>query len=205
MYAVYVIDEVDRSLHTLLTRCLLEDYLASCGTNNRTQLLLTTHDVLLMDQRWMRRDEMWVTERDNSGASSLLSFSEYPDVRYDKDIRKSYLQGRLGGIPRILHTTAAKKRRSLRRPLGQRRYRKLFVIAAEGEKTEPQYFSLFNNASVIRVLSRAPASDGTHAAIPKRRSRTPMHGSSSIRISGVTHSCNAYTCGHKVLRTTGWL
>jgi hypothetical protein len=23
-------------------------------------------------------------------------------VRYDKDIRKSYLQGRLGGIPRIL-------------------------------------------------------------------------------------------------------
>ena len=99
---VYVIDEVDRSLHTLLTRCLLEDYLASCGTNNRTQLLLTTHDVLLMDQRWMRRDEMWVTERDNSGASSLLSFSEYPDVRYDKDIRKSYLQGRLGGIPRIV-------------------------------------------------------------------------------------------------------
>ena len=103
--SVYVIDEVDRSLHTLLTRCLLEDYLASCGTNNRTQLLLTTHDVLLMDQRWMRRDEMWVTERDNSGASSLLSFSEYPDVRYDKDIRKSYLQGRLGGIPRILPGT----------------------------------------------------------------------------------------------------
>ena len=99
---VYVIDEVDRSLHALVTRCLLEDYLAACGTNTRTQLLLTTHDVLLMDQRWMRRDEMWVTERDDSGASSLLSFSEYRDVRYDKDIRKSYLQGRLGGIPRIV-------------------------------------------------------------------------------------------------------
>ena len=45
---------------------------------------------------------MWVAERDTDGASSLLSFSEYSDVRYDKDIRKSYLQGRLGGIPRIL-------------------------------------------------------------------------------------------------------
>jgi hypothetical protein len=32
----------------------------------------------------------------------ILVLSEYKDVRYDKDIRKSYLQGRLGGIPRIL-------------------------------------------------------------------------------------------------------
>ena len=57
---------------------------------------------MLMDQQLLRRDEMWVAERDNSGASSLFSFSEYKDVRYDKDLRKSYLQGRLGGIPRIL-------------------------------------------------------------------------------------------------------
>jgi len=31
------------------------------------------------------------------------------------------------------------KRRKSQRPLGERRYRKLFVIAAEGVKTEPQY------------------------------------------------------------------
>jgi AAA15 family ATPase/GTPase len=99
---VYVIDEVDRSLHTLLTRRLLEDYLDNCTTTTRSQLLLTTHDVLLMDQKLLRRDEMWVAERDRAGVSGLLPFSEYRDVRYDKDIRKSYLQGRLGGIPCIL-------------------------------------------------------------------------------------------------------
>jgi len=99
---VYVIDEVDRSLHTLLTRKLLTMYLDSCSEETRSQLLLTTHDVLLMDQQLLRRDEMWVVERDFSGASTLLSFSDYKDVRYDKDIRKSYLQGRLGGIPRIV-------------------------------------------------------------------------------------------------------
>ncbi len=65
-------------------------------------LLFTTHNVLLMDQDLLRRDEMWIAERNAEGVSSLLSFSEYKDVRYDKDIRKSYLQGRLGGIPRIL-------------------------------------------------------------------------------------------------------
>ena len=99
---VYVIDEVDRSLHTLLIRCLLECYLAKCSQDSRSQLLFTTHNVLLMNQDLLRRDEMWITERNTEGVSSLLSFSEYKDVRYDKDIRKSYLQGRLGGIPRIL-------------------------------------------------------------------------------------------------------
>ncbi len=99
---VFVIDEIDRSLHPLLIRQLIEAYLARCSTKTRTQLLLTTHDVMLMDQQLLRRDEMWVAERDKSGASSLFSFSEYKDVRYDKDLRKSYLQGRLGGIPRIL-------------------------------------------------------------------------------------------------------
>lgn len=98
---VYVIDELDRSLHTLLTRQLLKGYLSGCNSESRAQLLFTTYDVLLMDQDLLRRDEMWITERTESGGSSLTSFSDFKDVRYDKDIRKSYLQGRLGGIPRV--------------------------------------------------------------------------------------------------------
>ncbi len=103
---VYVIDEIDRSLHTLLIRRLLEAYLLTCSKESRSQLLFTTHNVLLMDQDLLRRDEMWITERNTQGISSLLSFSEYKDMRYDKDIQKSYLQGRLGGIPHIptIHT-----------------------------------------------------------------------------------------------------
>lgn len=99
---VFVVDELDRSLHTQLTRALLDMYLATCSKDSRAQLMFTTHDVLLMDQDLLRRDEMWVAERDASGASTMFSFSEYKDIRYDKDIQKSYLQGRLGGTPRIL-------------------------------------------------------------------------------------------------------
>ncbi|MBQ7456475.1 MAG: ATP-binding protein [Desulfovibrio sp.] len=99
---VYVIDECDRSLHTLITRRLLEDYLASCSADSRRQLLLTSHDVLLLDKKLFRCDEMWVTEKDGTGASTLTSLSEYKDVRSDTNLRKSYLQGRLGGTPRIL-------------------------------------------------------------------------------------------------------
>lgn len=42
-----------------------------------------------------------------------------------------------------------KQRRAFRRPLGERRYRKLFVLALEGTKTEPQYFGIFNNQNSV--------------------------------------------------------
>jgi AAA15 family ATPase/GTPase len=99
---VFVIDEIDRSLHTILIRRLLEWYLETRSESDRSQLIFTTHDVLLMDQSIFRRDEMWVTERDADGSTTLFALSDYKDIRYDKDIRKSYLQGRLGGVPRIL-------------------------------------------------------------------------------------------------------
>jgi hypothetical protein len=99
---VLVIDELDRSLHTLLTRKLLDSYLSSCSKETRSQLLFTTHDVMLMDQSLLRRDEMWVTERDGRGASTLTSLLEYEDIRIDTDIRKAYLHGRLGGVPNVL-------------------------------------------------------------------------------------------------------
>ncbi|TVR48270.1 MAG: ATP-binding protein [Planctomycetota bacterium] len=99
----YVIDELDRSLHTQLTRSLITHFLESCHADSRSQLLLTTHDVQLMEQNLFRRDEMWLVERDAHGASQLVPFSDFnKDNRYDKDIRKAYLQGRMGGVPRIL-------------------------------------------------------------------------------------------------------
>lgn len=44
------------------------------------------------------------------------------------------------------------KRRNFRRPIGERPHRKLFIVATEGDKTEPQYFATFNDHhSVIHV------------------------------------------------------
>ena len=46
----------------------------------------------------------------------------------------------------------ATNRRKFKRPLREQRYRKLFLIAAEGDKTEPQYFRMLNNIHItIRV------------------------------------------------------
>lgn len=61
------------------------------------------------------------------------------------------------------------RRRQFQRPLGERRYRKLFVIAAEGVKTEPQYFSLFTDQkSVIRVNCLKGKHDSSPLQVLKR-------------------------------------
>ena len=57
---------------------------------------------MLMDQSLFRRDEMWIAERNEFGESSLFSLANC-GIRFDKDIRKLYLQGALGGIPNLAH------------------------------------------------------------------------------------------------------
>ena len=42
-----------------------------------------------------------------------------------------------------------KKRRKFKRSLGARRYRKMFILATEGAKTEPLYFNMFNNGNTV--------------------------------------------------------
>ncbi len=94
---VFIIDELDRRLHRLLSYKILEIFLAKSQYQN-SQLIVTTHEVGILDLELLRRDEIWFIEKNAKGASSVFSLEEY-HPRYDKDIRKSYLQGRFGAIP----------------------------------------------------------------------------------------------------------
>lgn len=100
---VFIIDELDRSLHPHLTRNILELFLK--GKNNKSQLIVTTHEASLLDLNLLRRDEIWFIEKDGNGKSSAYSLEEYAP-RYDMDIRKGYLLGRYGSIP-FLNTEIA--------------------------------------------------------------------------------------------------
>ena len=86
-----------------MSRYLVEQQLkiARTETKNRQQLIFTTHDVMLMDQTLLRRDEMWAVERGRDKGSHLISFEDFIEIRKDKDIRRSYLTGHMGGLPRI--------------------------------------------------------------------------------------------------------
>lgn len=99
---VFVIDEIDRSLHTTLTWNLISAYLKSLTANSRSQLIFTAHDVMLMDQELLRRDEIWFAEKDSGGSSRLVPLGKQRGVRADLVLRKRYLDGEFGGLPRIV-------------------------------------------------------------------------------------------------------
>ncbi len=98
---VFVCDELDGNLHPLIIQALLKDFHESCGANARAQLIFTSHDATLFDQYILRRDELWMCSKKNSGATYLESLSEYKDVRVGTDIHKGYMLGRYSGVPRV--------------------------------------------------------------------------------------------------------
>jgi AAA15 family ATPase/GTPase len=97
---VVFVDELDRSLHSRLTRGLIEGYLSGRPAKARSQLLFTTHDATLLDQALFRRDEVWMIDKNDQGESELTSLGDFK-LRGDKRLMKDYLLGRFGGVPRV--------------------------------------------------------------------------------------------------------
>jgi len=66
------------------------------------QLICTMHNVILMDRRFLRRDEIWFVEKSKEGESVLYSLADYSDVRNDADFCKNYILGKYGAVPEKL-------------------------------------------------------------------------------------------------------
>lgn len=96
---VFLIDELDRCLHPLLSRQFLKYSLECCaGEKRRSQLIFTTHDTNLLDADILRRDEVWLVEKDSRGSSTIYSLAEF-ETTSNLQIQKGYLNGRFGAIP----------------------------------------------------------------------------------------------------------
>lgn len=94
---VFLIDELDRSLHPNLCYQLIQDFLAN---SSQSQLIVTTHESNLLTFDLLRRDEIWFVEKNQQGSSVAYSLEEFTP-RYDNDVQKGYLLGRFGAIPFI--------------------------------------------------------------------------------------------------------
>jgi len=92
----YIIDEIERSIHPLIIKELIEKF--SKDQSTRGQLIFSTHESNLLDQEIFRTDEIWFTEKNLLGSSKLYSLSDFKE-HSTIDIRKGYLNGRYGAIP----------------------------------------------------------------------------------------------------------
>lgn len=101
---ILIVDELDAKLHPFLTRKIIGLFMDKRINAKGAQLIFATHDTNLLNIQYLRRDQIWFTEKDKSDSTDLYSLVEFRDdagnkVRNDRNIEKDYLNGRYGAIP----------------------------------------------------------------------------------------------------------
>ena len=97
----FFIDEMDSGLHSYITQLIVDIFRNERINRNNAQLIFTTHDVNLLDQNTIRKDQVWFTEKNEQGVSEIFSLSDFEDVREDTLFAKWYLNNKFGGVPSL--------------------------------------------------------------------------------------------------------
>jgi len=95
-----LIDEFENSLHPLLVRYLIGIFNNSEYNKNGAQLIIVTHSPYLLHPDVLRRDQIWLADKNSIQSTELRSLYEYRVRKYE-NIEKGYLAGRYGAIPNL--------------------------------------------------------------------------------------------------------
>ena len=91
-----IIDEIDHSIHPHLVRNMVR-YFSKKDTKG--QLIFTTHQTCLLNQEFIRTDEVWMAEK-HEGSTKIYSLNDF-NIHHTKNIENGYLEGRYSAIPFI--------------------------------------------------------------------------------------------------------
>jgi hypothetical protein len=90
------IDEIESSIHYELVAYFIKVFLAN--SENDSQMLLTTHDINLMNEDFIRKDALWSADKTDSGETTLNRFSDM-GLHKSMSVYNAYRQGKLGQLP----------------------------------------------------------------------------------------------------------
>lgn len=93
-----VVDEIENGLHPNVVQAVLNMFLSPETNPLHAQLICTTHSILLAEKS-VRRDQVWVISKDSCGRSTLRRISDYPGTRTTDNIAQKYLLCAFGDIP----------------------------------------------------------------------------------------------------------
>lgn len=91
-----IMDEVESSIHYELLSYFLKVFLANSELHS--QLLVTTHDINLLNEDFIRRDEIWFTDKNDAGETELKRLTT---LGLSKRLSpyNAYKQGKLVDLP----------------------------------------------------------------------------------------------------------
>lgn len=96
------IDELEASLHPSLALSVVRLFNDPMHNSRGAQLVFATHDTNLLgsivSEPALRRDQVWFTEKDESGATHLYPLTDF-HPRKEENLERGYLQGRYGAVP----------------------------------------------------------------------------------------------------------
>jgi uncharacterized protein len=101
---VLLVDEIDTSLHPLLTRFLISKFHSQSSNPKNAQLIFSTHSTSFLNQDVFRRDQIWFVEKGTDGSSRLYPLTDF-SPRNDEVLDNWYLRGRYGALP-VLNESA---------------------------------------------------------------------------------------------------
>ena len=94
---VLFIDELEARLHPRLTRKIIEAF-HSIG-NHSAQLIFITHDINLLSDNLLRKEQIAFVDKDKFGASSLYTLANFKGILKDTSVSKEYMRGKYGAVP----------------------------------------------------------------------------------------------------------
>jgi AAA15 family ATPase/GTPase len=99
-----VFDELDASLHPMLSAQLIKLFHDPATNPLGAQLIFSSHDTSLLNH--LNRDQIWLTEKLEDGATRLGALAEFAGerVRKSQNLEKAYLHGRFGALPDVDRT-----------------------------------------------------------------------------------------------------
>lgn len=104
---VLIVDEFDARLHPLMARALIEVFNSPRSNPHHAQIIITTHDSTMLNRLLFRRDQIWFTEKNPRGATTLYSLADIGGIRNDELFDSEYLYGSYGAVPQLDSTVSS--------------------------------------------------------------------------------------------------
>ncbi|MEI6409023.1 MAG: ATP-binding protein [Bacteroidota bacterium] len=99
--SVVIVDELDKNLHPLLTRMLIQLFHSTETNPNNAQIVFSSHDISLIDRDLFRRDQIIFIDKNIEGASEITRLSNFTGISKMVSLQKWYMNGMFRGIPAI--------------------------------------------------------------------------------------------------------
>ena len=96
------IDEIEASLHPHIAELVIKLFNDPTVNINNAQLIFTTHDMSLMSQDILRKDQVYLSAKTPEKGTQYMCLEAFDNSLKDSSpFAKWYNEGRLGGIPEI--------------------------------------------------------------------------------------------------------